>query len=320
MDCFDNIKEKDLKSLEDYLKLGSINAKNELGQSLLDYAIIYDFEEAFDLLVKNYIDLNSVDNDGNTALMYSINYNKIGYFKRLVREKCNLNIVNNKGESAIMIALNKNHLEMAKILFDSNVDLSFKNKNDENIYFSIIRSHNLDLLSDMLQGNEKYINSKNFTKRGLLHQAVIVSDYKIAFYLLNSGICANVADNFGETPIFFAIRNKDLDMIRLLVGHGALLNKRNNFYETPYEIADKNVKAFLDYQINGVKYLRYQKKYPLHTAVELNDFLKVRQYTTVYNLTKRDEYGFTPLEYAEKLDYIEIYNYLRQYDSKKYRN
>ena len=317
--CFTAIRELNLGELEDFLKTGNINIKDDGGKTLLIYSVIYNFEEAFDLLIKNYININTVDNEGNSALVYSIIYNRIGYFKRLVREGANLNSINARKETPIMIALNKNRDQMAKILFDSDVDLSITNVNDENIFFALVKSHNLDYLEDLLDSHKNFLKSKNFTNRTLLHQAVMLSDYNITKYLLEEGIPANSMDNFHETPIFFAIRNKDKEIISLLMDYGALLEGRNNFFESPLEIAEPGVLDFLKYKMNGVKYSRYIKKYPLHVAVQTNDFIKVKLHANYYNMKKKDDYGITPIEYAKMLDLTEIYNYLRQ-QNKDYTN
>lgn len=310
--CFTAIRELNIEELEDYLKTGNINVRDDSGKTLLIYSIIYNFEEAFDLLIKNYININNVDDEGNSALVYSIIYNRIGYFKRLVREGANLNIVNKNKETPIMIALNKKRDQMSKILFDSDVDLSIKNSNDENIFFSIVKSHNLDYLEEFIDGKEKFLKSKNFTNRTLLHQAVMISDYNITKYLLEEGIPANSMDNSKETPIYFAIRNKDKEIISLLMDFGALLEGKNQFYESPLDIADAEILDYLKYKMNSVKYSKYIKKYPLHVAVQSNDFIKVKLHASYYNMKKKDDYGITPIEYAKMLEHTEIYNYLKQ--------
>lgn len=306
MEAFRYIREFDNESLESYLKLNNINITNDMGESLLHEAVREANDFAFDLLLKNYIDINIKNSVGNTALMYAIIYNRLGYFKRLVKEGADLNLCNNKGESPIMMSLNKNHIEMAQILFDFNVNLDVSNENDENIYFSIVRSHNLDFLKKLLPSNSVYLNSLNFTKRTLLHQAVMISDYNIASYLLDAGILANVADNFGETPLFFAARNGDLEMINLLLSKGALLRKVNSFFETVFDVAKKDVVEYLKYKENDVSYTKYLKKYPLHIATIYNDYVRARQLVSKYNLDKTDIYGYKPLEYAKKLGYSEI--------------
>lgn len=317
MEAFRYIREFDNEALESYLKLNNINVVNDLGESLLHEAVREANDFAFDLLLKNYIDVNIKNSVGNTALMYSIIYNRLGYFKRLVKEGADLNLSNDKLESPIMMALNKNHIEMAQILFDFNVNLDVSNENDENIYFSIIRSHNIEFLKKLLPSNSIYLNSLNFTKRTLLHQAVMISDYNIASYLLDAGINPNVSDNFEETPLFFAARNADLDMINLLISKGALIGKVNSFFETIYDVCKKEVAEYLNYKENEVSYSKYLKKYPLHVAVIYNDYVKARQCVNKYNLEKKDTYGYTPLEYAIKLKRNEIEKMFIQSVSKK---
>jgi ankyrin repeat protein len=316
-DPFKLIEALDYKGLEAYLKVENINVLNEHKQSLLDAAIASEFDDAFDLLIKNYINLNTLDDSGNTPLMYSILYNKIGYFKRLVREGANLNLTNNKGESAIMIALNQRKMDMAHILLDSGVDLKVVDKNDENICFSIVRSHNLPLLKEIIAKNKNLLFSINYTRRNLLHEACMVKDHNIALYLLNNGLLANSADNFGETPIFFAAREKDYDMIKLLISYGAIIEKRNGFYETVLDIAKGEIHDYIEYQMQSVRYNRYLKKYPLHVAVINNDFLRVKQQANRYNMNKKDDFNYRPIDYARLLNYTDSYNLLKQYEKLK---
>jgi len=315
---FELIEQLDYKGLEAYLKVENINVVNKHNQSLLDAAIACEFDDAFDLLIKNYINLNTQDDSGNTPLIYTILYNKIGYFKRLVREGANLNLTNNKGESAIMVALNQRKMDMAHILLDSNVDLKVVDKNDENICFSIVRSHNLNLLKEITSKNKELLNSLNYTRRNLLHEACMVKDQDIALYLLRNGVLANSADNFGETPIFFAAREKDYDMIKLLISYGALIDKRNGFYETILDITKGEIHDYIEYQMNSVKYNKYLKRYPLHVAVIHNDFLRVKQQANRYNIDKKDDFNYRPIDYARLLNYTDSYNLLKQYDKLKH--
>ena len=311
------IKNLDYKSLEEYLRVEDINVCNENGQNLLILSIINEFDNAFDLLIKNSININALDNLGNTALNYAIIYNKLGYFKRLVREGANLNITNKSGESAIMLALNLKREEMAKILLDYNVCLDFVNKNNENICFSIIKSHNKKFLIDVLSKNPKLLYSINFSKKTLLHEACTVGDVEIAKFLLTKGILSNCADNFGETPLFIAVREKNYDLIDLLLSFGALMDKKNDFFETIFDIAKPEIKEYLLYYYNSAKYIRYTKKYPLHSAVIYNDFIKVKQLTSYYNFIKKDDFNNRPIDIAHKLNYVDIYNFLKRFESTK---
>ncbi len=307
----------DYKALEEYLRVEDINVLNEEGQSLLIASIINEFDNAFDLLIKNYININAKDNHGNTALIYTILYNKLGYFKRLVREGANLNLTNSNGESALMISLNLKREEMTNILLDYNVSLDIVNKNDENICFSAIKAHNKKLLVQIISKKPNLLYSKDFSKKTLLHEACLVGDIEIAKYLLAKGILANVSDAFGETPLFIAVREKNYDLIDLLISFGALFDKKSDFFETVFDIAKPEIKDYLLYYYNSMKYIKYTKKYPLHVAVVYNDFVKVKQLTSYYNFTKKDDFNNRPIDIAKKLNYIDIYDFLKRYETTK---
>lgn len=313
MDIFEYVKQMNDEELIKYLKTENINVRDEEGLSLLHIAIKYENDFAFDLLIKSYININIRDNDGNSPLVYSILYNKTGYFKRLVREKADLNIINNKKESAIMIALDRNKLEMANILFDENVDLSITNENDENIFFSLVRSHNLSLLKKMIEKNPEFLYSKNHSRRTLLHQAVMISDLNMCIFLLNKGILPNIEDNFKETPLFFAVRNNDEDIVSILLDYGALLGKTNAFYETVYDIANLKMLEYIKFKETSVKYIKYQKKYPLHCAIIYNDYPKTKQLLNRFNINKKDDFNILPIDMAKRLNHLEIYKLLEQY-------
>lgn len=318
MQIFLDIEEMNDEALEAYLKTEDINARNQEGESLLHTAIKYDNEYAFDLLMRSYINVNLKNNNGDTPLIYSIIYNKLAYFKRLVREHANINLANNRNETPIMIALDHNKIDMAKILFDENADLSIKNENEETIFFSLIRSHNLELFSKMIKSNRSFISSTNYSKRSLLHQAVMVDDFKITKYLLDQGLLPNLEDNFGETPIFFAVRNNNEEIVSLLIERGALIEKRNAFFETALDVAGEKMRDYLQFKIEGVRYSKYLKKFPLHCAIIYNDYSRCKQLASRSMVNKKDDFGYLPIDYAKQLNHLEIYRLLEKYNKKNW--
>jgi len=60
----------------------------------------------------------------------------------------------------------------------------------------------------------------------------------IAKYLIECGADVNVEDGEGETPIFGACRNLDIEMVRVLAENGANVNKRNKDDKNPLNIVN----------------------------------------------------------------------------------
>lgn len=54
----------------------------------------------------------------------------------------------------------------------------------------------------------------------LLHSSVWHQDKTIAQMLLDAGSVPNMANNEGDTPIFVAVRNGDIEMVELLLRYG----------------------------------------------------------------------------------------------------
>ena len=72
MNPFEAVYCNNVEVLRTYLQTGDVNIKNERGMSLLHYAIIFNNQEIFDLLLENYIDVNMQDSFGETPIIYCI--------------------------------------------------------------------------------------------------------------------------------------------------------------------------------------------------------------------------------------------------------
>ena len=60
---------------------------------------------------------------------------------------------------------------------------------------------------------------------------------EIVKFLLEKGANVNIIDNYGNTPLLWAIDKKHLEMVKLLIENGANLNVENNIGGTPLHIA-----------------------------------------------------------------------------------
>ena len=72
MNAFDSIYSNNIYALKKYLENGDVNVKNERGMSLLHYAIVFNNNEIFNLLLENYINVNIKDNHGDTPVHYCV--------------------------------------------------------------------------------------------------------------------------------------------------------------------------------------------------------------------------------------------------------
>lgn len=78
----------------------------------------------------------------------------------------------------------------------------------------------------------------NDKQRGALHIAVIQKDRAMIDAILQAkGVQINQPDGEGQTPIFYAVVNKSLEMLQYLEKHGANLEHREMLLRTPLYFA-----------------------------------------------------------------------------------
>ena len=89
----------------------------------------------------------------------------------------------------------------------------------------------------LLNSIENNINQVDKFGQTLLFTASFKNNIEIVSLLLNHGANVNQANNYGQTPLYVACLNGDVKVVSLLLKHGANVNQANNNGETPLHIA-----------------------------------------------------------------------------------
>uniref|UniRef100_A0A6P7GHN0 Ankyrin-2-like n=1 Tax=Diabrotica virgifera virgifera TaxID=50390 RepID=A0A6P7GHN0_DIAVI len=188
------------------------------------------------------------------------------------------------------------------------------------------------------------VDSDGFTS---LHVAANSKHIEVAEYLLTHGADVNEIDTFEwSSPLHFATRNNDLEMVRLFTEAGADMQCSNMFGDMPIHFAAELgyveiVKHFLEHgmyvdiikpgskmtplhraadskHIKVAKYLldhganvnpieTYNGWSPLHFATNNNDLEMVRLFTEAgANMQCSNSYGHMPIHVAAEGGYVEI--------------
>lgn len=312
MTPFEYIFNNDYQALVSYLENGNPNVVDEKGRTLLDYTIIFHNNDMFSLLLKSYVDLNIKDNIGNTCYHYAVINNRIGYLKTLLNESGNIKTRNNFGQTPFYLACLYGRLEMVLLFLEyQDIDMDEVNDQDECIFHALVRSRNLELIYK-LGGYKDYIEKRNCFGQTPLAIAVKQNSLDVVKFLLLNNAFVNTKDNFLETPLFSSYVNENKEITNLLLQHGAILDCKDKLIETIFDKkVSSNFKAYVEDKILLNQCRKYEKTYPLHYAIYINNYNKIISNLSIKNLNRKDKYGYTPYDIA---------NYYKDYDLCKLLN
>ncbi len=197
----------------------------------LHTAILQNYTEGFDILLKTNIDINKIDSDGNTPIMIAAYQHNIYLFEKLLN-------------------------------LDS-IDLSIKNKKEQNVLMCAcdninpILISNTSIISSLIEkGNININDTNNENKTALNIVCSFVSDYTNLniMTLLEAGADPNIADNNNNTPLLNLARSNYNDygyqivtsMINL-VNHGANKKHKNKQNLSIYDLMVDDIKQMYDF-------------------------------------------------------------------------
>jgi len=308
----------------------SLNNKKETPLHIASY---HDVPVVVDKLAVKEL-LNSRTINGDTPLHYTAMNGSYKSAVILLTKKANVNLINKKGQTALMIALNyRRNVEIIKILLKNNSNLNIMDNHGFNsLHYALKNGFNNTLITKI----KKRINNKR--SKLYLHCAIQGNNNAVMFkYIEFYKNNINLKDAEGNTPIFYAVKNGNLDSIKYLIANGSNIFQKNNSGETLLHIAsyknrfhifkylynkglDVNLKnkknetpihyilkkgddQILKYLINKgqnvLNSLIINKEYYLHSAVQGGDLYSIKILIKLgAKLNLKDRYGKSPLMYS----------------------
>jgi ankyrin repeat protein len=126
------------------------------------------------------------------------------------------------------------------LLMREDVNINSKNKHGQTPFSCAIRGRDADLVKLLLMREDVDVNSKDEQGHTPLWHAVtrryVLSgsrDETPELLLSHPRVKVNIRDNLGRTPLSEAAANGDIEMVELLLSHGAAADKRDYFGLTP---------------------------------------------------------------------------------------
>lgn len=313
MIVFDAVFSNNYNALREYLETGDVNVVNERGMSLLHYAIVFNNTEMFDLLIENYINVNIQDNFGETPAHVCVVNNKIGFLKSLIRHGADLTIKNKDGMTPLFKACTLGREAMVYLLLESqSLNLYETDSKGETLFMGLVRSRNLELLNK-LSLDDRIVDMKNVFGEAPLHIASKAGDINVCRYLLMNKAFVNIKNNSKETPLFYAVRSQNKEVIDLLIEYGAILECRSTFGDTIHNMVPTyDLQSFINEKSEKYKSYLYSVNYPLHYAIIIESERLILAHLGIKNNNKRDNRGYTPLDLAIKIGNEQIIRLIKE--------
>lgn len=136
-------------------------------------------------------------------------------------------------------------------------------------------------------------NYKNWMSRSALHYASAVrKNEEVIELLINNGWNINQGDDYGDTPIFTALKEKNFANFFVLMSANAATNLKNDRGATPLHYASG---YHHNYEVEKEQYLL--RKYTSHKIGDASGVIS-KLLDNNHSVNLRDKFGQTPLHYS----------------------
>jgi len=296
--------EGDIDSVVEILENGmDINSTDDVGSTVLHYAVSGDGSEVAKYLVSNGAEVNSLDDYQNSPLHLAAYEGNIKSAALLIKNGAHLNLLNEENETPLHLAAEEGYEEMVKLLVSKGADVnegfhntpldlartleddsiaSFFEKNgalsaierpapSTPVHTALLAGNLLTLKRHILAGTS--VNKRDNTGYTLLHRAAERGDQAAVDYLLESGANVELRERSSlTTALHMAAAAGNLEVVVALIEYEAQLDWIDKVRRTPLHLATKNghlaiVDVLLDNGADADVMDKFENP-PLHIAVK----------------------------------------------------
>jgi ankyrin repeat protein len=202
----------------------NVNVHSHAKNSPLHTAVALGSAGVIQTLLYYGADSYAKNNEGNTPLHIAVLHDQEDTVLNLLKHKVKVDVKNNLGETPLFYAARRGHAKIASFLICWGADVDMKNKFGKTIFDSI---HN----------QEKRQKFKNdMLIRTPLHLAVLHDDLHEVQCLLEKHANVDARDAYSETPLFYAVRQRNAKIVACLINgraDTAVINKKR---QKPFDV------------------------------------------------------------------------------------
>lgn len=231
-------------------------------------AVMNGDKSATHSLLNDSANINAPQPDGTTALHWAVRHDDLSTAEALIKAGADVKTVNRYGITAMALAAMNGSVAMLRILLDAGADPNTANPGGETPLMTAARTGNMDPVT-LLLGHGANVNAKDTVhEQTALMWAVLENHPGMVKLLLRWGADINAhtrvtmpkgeyvparaggasgtgiirqralpTPDGGMTPLLFAVRDGNTQMVRLLLDSGADLSRSSGNHTTPLLIA-----------------------------------------------------------------------------------
>jgi len=217
------------------------------GRNALDYALWPDLYGRFnygviDILLKNNLKWNYTNEELQKVLFRAAREGNINILKLAIGAGADINSKDSRNWTPLMETINyisfSDNFAAARYLIENGADIENCDGNKWNALMVAIEKGHDELVSILIEKSPASVNQRDVRGYSPLRIAVYERRYEIIRRLVVAGADADLEDHKLDTPLLFAVRNRDFESVRILVEQGgADVNKKRSSKETPLNIA-----------------------------------------------------------------------------------
>jgi ankyrin repeat protein len=216
------------------LDLGRTDVDNVLGSNhftVLITSSMKGFDSMAELILQYKPKLDLKESMGYTAFHRAVIHGHENIAKLLISKNTNIHSQDIQGKTPVANVVLLGDLEMVKMLSEYGADLSFIDKEGFNLLDNALLKNDIQMINWLKEKGLK-------TQFNPLQLAILNNDYqKVRFFLHNN---KEVDEGFGYSPLWIAVRIKNLKLVELLVKKDADPNRKSSGL-SPLELARENL-------------------------------------------------------------------------------
>jgi len=207
-----------------------VNAKDNNGHTALHFAAIYGYKDVIDLLLASKAALDNIHDAAAVGALEAVKL-LLGQNPDLVMSK------DSEGKTPLHYAVLNGHKDVVELLLNYKADINVKDKDGYTPLYEAAKGGHKEV-AELLLTKKADVNAKDNKGYSPLHEAVVADDKSVVELLLLNKADVNAIDtNNRQTPLHLAAWNGRKNVAQLLLAHNADMNAKNQYGETPLDMA-----------------------------------------------------------------------------------